>query len=109
MASRVRRGHPEAPDRDSTERSCHPNSGSKRQAADSLFQTRCPTCGAAIPDSAPDELLTLDDIKARFKVGRTKALELRREVRRLWPEAVLSHGRCVRVRASAVKRLWTSG
>lgn len=65
---------------------------------------RCRRCGAPIPE--PNEYLTLHDIMRRYKVARTKALDLRREVRHLFPDAVLRHGRCVRVAASALDRIW---
>lgn len=66
---------------------------------------RCNRCGAVV-ECDDDELLTLREIMERYKVGRTKALDLRRAVRRRWPDAVLCHARCVRVRASALERLW---
>jgi hypothetical protein len=70
---------------------------------------RCPNCGARITRSAPDELLTLEQIMERYGVKRTKALALRREVRRRFPDAMRSNGRCVRVSASALDRVWERG
>ena len=70
---------------------------------------RCCRCGAPNDDAQADALLTLAEIMLRYKVKRTKALELRREVRRLFPDAVRSHGRCVRVAASAIDRVWDRG
>jgi hypothetical protein len=71
-----------------------------------MMTGRCPKCGAAIPPDQ-DELLTIDEIQQRYKIGRTKALELRRELARSDPKAVLRSGRVVRVRASALYRLWS--
>ena len=69
---------------------------------------RCARCGATI-EHRDSELLTLEEIMSRYKVGRTKALDLRRAVRRIEPAAVLRHGKCVRVLASAVDRVWGRG
>lgn len=68
---------------------------------------RCRRCGAPIPQRS--EYLTLHEIMHRYKVARTKALDLRREVRRRFPNSVLRHGRCVRVAASALDRIWARG
>ena len=70
---------------------------------------RCRKCGARMSEPAPEVFLTLDEIMRRYGVGRTKALELRREVRKRFPEAVRSHRRCVRVEASALDRVWGRG
>jgi hypothetical protein len=70
---------------------------------------RCSRCGARVAILAPDELLTLRQIMHRYHVKRTKALILRREVRRRFPDAVRSSGRCVRVSASALDRVWDRG
>jgi hypothetical protein len=43
---------------------------------------RCSRCGARVAILAPEELLTLRQIMQRYHVKRTKALILRREVRR---------------------------
>lgn len=73
-------------------------------------EIRCGRCGTRMPKpEAFEELLTIDDIMERYKVKRTKAVALRREVRQLQPDAVRSHGKCVRVVASALDRLWTRG
>ena len=48
---------------------------------------RCLRCGAPI-DEGTTEFLTLAEIRARYKIGRTKAMQLRQEVRRSSPEAV---------------------
>ena len=69
---------------------------------------QCPRCGAPVERTEP-ELLKLEDIMQRYKVGRTKALDPRRAVRRIEPGAVLRHGKCVRVLASAVDRVWGRG
>ena len=81
---------------------CKPQPQGKQQ------QPHCPRCGSkyAAPIAAVEEWLTLKEIMARYKIGRTKAHELRREVRRRFPEAIRSHGRVVRVGADALERLW---
>jgi hypothetical protein len=70
---------------------------------------RCSRCGARVAILALEELLTLRQIMQRYHVKRTKALILRREVRRRFPDAVRSSGRCVRVSASALDRVWDRG
>jgi hypothetical protein len=71
--------------------------------------TRCHRCGAPIETQRDDAMLTLAEIMDRYKVKRTKALALRREARRRFPSGVRSHGRCVRVAASALDRVWKRG
>jgi hypothetical protein len=70
--------------------------------------SRCTRCGAKVEPTTP-EMLTLAEIMTRYKVGRTKAVELRTELAELVPDAVFRNGRCVRVLASALDRLWERG
>src|SRR5687768_17185491 len=66
---------------------------------------RCARCGAKIEKAGPREFLTLREIMARYKIGRTKSLDLRREIRLRNPEALRRHGRIVRVAADAIDLL----
>lgn len=70
---------------------------------------RCHRCGAPVRSGTPaGELLSLEEIMQRYKIGRTKALELRRELRKRSPDAVKSHARVIRVEAIALERLWSA-
>ena len=67
---------------------------------------RCQKCGSAVKRRKKEEYLTLSEIMRRYKIKRTKALQIRNMIRRTDPDAIRSHGRCVRVAASVLDRLW---
>lgn len=86
------------------------SSGGAHAEAQSDEEIRCTRCGTKMPKPESfEELLTIDEIMERYKIKRTKAVALRREVRQRQPDAVRSHGKCVRVVAAALDRLWTRG